>query len=370
MVLFIFFLSLLLSWGLLGMGRRKVGFGFPSLLSGYLDALRSSVFTKLSFRKGFLGGEYADLKLKALYNYLPRPTCGNEIKCCQEPFCVGAFGTDSFLARPRRKMFPVFSVAKGMEMVSHSGNVLSPSSPPPLPPSMSEFDVLSPMDAWAAENNPDDFVDDGLCLNLVGKNDTIFLFSGSLDSCLVWFAGMKSSISGLARSCQKSGKAVPGKLAKFLLTCFLPQVICASAAAIPYLFKMIRTAATWVASAFPRLSTLVGMFGIFSMSAGTINMLGAKLIRVAASQTSSAAAWNRFLKGNSAGVFTVGGSLALRDALLGVHCRYRHSSSRVEARHLISLPPLWLFCRFLLCVLSWLFPWDPGLSACSGTSDR
>ena len=34
------------------------------------------------------------------------------------PFCVGAFGTDSFLARPRKKMFPVDSVAIiGMEMV-------------------------------------------------------------------------------------------------------------------------------------------------------------------------------------------------------------------------------------------------------------
>ena len=88
-------------------------------------------------------------------------------------------------------------------------------------------------------NNLDDSVDNGLCLNLVGKNDTIFVFSGFLDSCLVWFAGMKSSISGLARSFQKSGKAVPGKLAKFLLTCFLPHVICASAVAIPYLFKMM-----------------------------------------------------------------------------------------------------------------------------------
>ena len=33
MVLSIFFLFLLLSWGLLGMGRRKVGFGFPFLPS-------------------------------------------------------------------------------------------------------------------------------------------------------------------------------------------------------------------------------------------------------------------------------------------------------------------------------------------------
>ena len=47
------------------------------------------------------------LIFKALYNYVPRPTCGNEIKCCQEPFCVGVFGTDSFLAKPRRKTFLV-----------------------------------------------------------------------------------------------------------------------------------------------------------------------------------------------------------------------------------------------------------------------
>ena len=40
-------------------------------------------------------------------------------------------------------------------------------------------------------------------------------------------------------------------------------------------------------------------------------VLGAKLIRAAASQTASAAAWKHFLKGNSAGVFTIGGSLAL-----------------------------------------------------------
>ena len=129
----------------------------------------------------------------------------------------------------------------------------------------------------AAENNPDDSMDHGLCLHLVGKNDTIFVSSGSLDSCLVWCAGVKSSISGLARSSQKSGKAVPGQLAKFL-PCFLPQVIGTSAAAFPYLFKMMNTAATWVASAFLKLSTLVGLFDMFSMSAGALLVLGAKLI--------------------------------------------------------------------------------------------
>ena len=39
-------------------------------------------------------------------------------------------------------------------------------------------------------------------------------------------------------------------------------------------------------------------------------MVGAKLIRAAARQTASAAAWKHFLKENSAGVFTIGRSLA------------------------------------------------------------
>ena len=63
--------------------------------------------------------------------------------------------------------------------------------------------------------------------------------------------------------------------------------------------------------AFLRLSTFVGLFGMFSMSAGAINVLGGKFIGVAASQTASTAALKRFMKGNSAGVFTLGGSLAL-----------------------------------------------------------
>ena len=73
MVLFIF-LPLLLSWDLLGLGRKKVGFGYPSLplrmmtgavqhfRSAILDARRFSVFFKLSERKGFLGGGFADFQ--------------------------------------------------------------------------------------------------------------------------------------------------------------------------------------------------------------------------------------------------------------------------------------------------------------------
>ena len=49
--------------------------------SAILDVWRFAVFSKLSERKGFLGG-VSILIFKALYNYLPRHTCGNEIKCC------------------------------------------------------------------------------------------------------------------------------------------------------------------------------------------------------------------------------------------------------------------------------------------------
>ena len=175
---------------------------------------------------------------------------------------------------------------------------------------VSSMSVPPLMAACAAENNPDDYVDHGLFLYPVGKNDTFFVSSGSLDSCLEWCAGVKSSISGLARSSHKSGKAVPGQLAKFL-PCFLPQVIGISAAAFPYLFKMMNSAATWAASAFLRLSTLVGLLDMVSMSAGALLVLGTKLFTAAASQTALAAAWKHFFKKNSAGVLTLGWSLAL-----------------------------------------------------------
>ena len=45
---------------------------------------------------------------------------------------MGVFGTDSFLARPRRKMFLVVFVIREMVMVTCSGSVLSS-----LPPSSS-----------------------------------------------------------------------------------------------------------------------------------------------------------------------------------------------------------------------------------------
>ena len=49
--------------------------------SAILDAWRFSIFAKLAERKVFFG-ELNFLIFKALYNSLPRPTCGNEIKCC------------------------------------------------------------------------------------------------------------------------------------------------------------------------------------------------------------------------------------------------------------------------------------------------
>ena len=49
--------------------------------SAILEAWRFHVFAKLSERKGFFW--VLNLLIsRAFYNYLPRPTCGNEIKCC------------------------------------------------------------------------------------------------------------------------------------------------------------------------------------------------------------------------------------------------------------------------------------------------
>ena len=213
----------------------------------------------------------------------------------------------------------------------------------------SGFDVPSPMAAWAAENNPDDFVDDGLCLNLVGKNDTIFVFFGSLDSCLVWLAGMKSSTSGLARSYQSQERRFQVNWQSFFLQASLLQVICA-------------------ATAFLRLSTSVVLFGMFSMSAGATNVL-CEVDQGSRKPGRIGSRVEAFHGGKLCWCLHTWWVPRIRDGLQGVRCRYRHSSC-VEVRHLNSLPLLRVFCRFLLCVLSWLFPWDPGLSACSGTSDR
>ena len=88
--------------------------------SAILDAWRFRVFSWLSERKGFLGGEFSDFQgsLQLLSLVPPAGTRG--------PFCVGVFGTDSLLARPRRKTFLVDYVAKRMVMVTCFGSVLSP----------------------------------------------------------------------------------------------------------------------------------------------------------------------------------------------------------------------------------------------------
>ena len=48
--------------------------------SAILDAWRFHVFATLSERKVFWVVSLPNLMV--LYNYLPRPTCGNEEKCC------------------------------------------------------------------------------------------------------------------------------------------------------------------------------------------------------------------------------------------------------------------------------------------------
>ena len=67
------------------------------------------VLAKLSERKGFLGGEYADLQLLTSSHLRERD-----------------IGTDSFLARPGRKTFPVVFVVRGMVMVTYFGSALFP----------------------------------------------------------------------------------------------------------------------------------------------------------------------------------------------------------------------------------------------------
>ena len=65
---------------------------------------------------------------------------------------MGVFGTDSFLARPRRKTFLVDFVERGMVMVTCFGSVLfsllSPTTTPPLPHvrDLPEFAYLMSLD--------------------------------------------------------------------------------------------------------------------------------------------------------------------------------------------------------------------------------
>ena len=79
--------------------------------SSILDAWRYRVFAKLAEREGFSGAQFVDYKgsLQPLELFPPE---GERYNVVKNHFKWG-FGTDSFLARPRRKMFHVdFAVAR------------------------------------------------------------------------------------------------------------------------------------------------------------------------------------------------------------------------------------------------------------------
>ena len=59
---------------------------------------------------------------------------------------MGEFGTDSFLVKPRRKMFHVVFVGRGMVMVVCSGNVLFPLLPLQHVRELPEFAYLMSLD--------------------------------------------------------------------------------------------------------------------------------------------------------------------------------------------------------------------------------
>ena len=89
-----------------------------------LEAWHFHVLSKLSERKGFWGVEFADLQ--GSLQLLTSSHLRERDKMLLRAILCGVFGTDSFLARPRRKTFLVDFVAKGMVMVTCSGSVLSP----------------------------------------------------------------------------------------------------------------------------------------------------------------------------------------------------------------------------------------------------
>ena len=57
-------------------------------------------------------------------NFFSLPTCGNGIRCCSDPSCVGELGTDSSLENPRRKKSLAGFVGVLMGMVIFSGIAL------------------------------------------------------------------------------------------------------------------------------------------------------------------------------------------------------------------------------------------------------
>ena len=94
--------------------------------SAILAAWRFQVFARLAEKKGFLGGEYDDFQ--GSLQLLTSSHLRERDKMLLRAILCGRFGTDSFLARPRRKTILVDFVEKGMEMVTLSGSVLFPPS--------------------------------------------------------------------------------------------------------------------------------------------------------------------------------------------------------------------------------------------------
>ena len=85
MVLFIFFFC----WDGAEKGLVRVSLPLLRVMAGPVQHFRSAILGCLSlygFFLGFLSGRVFGvvnvLIFKALYNCLPRPTCGNEIKRC------------------------------------------------------------------------------------------------------------------------------------------------------------------------------------------------------------------------------------------------------------------------------------------------
>ena len=130
----IFSSFLLLSLALPGMEVNRAGFDllFPPL-GGWLVLSKifppswmlggAGVFVKLSEREGFRGVQFADFKVSL---QLPISSHLRERdKMLLRAIFVDVFGTDSFLVRPRRMMFPVNFVAKRWRWSFVSGVYLS-----------------------------------------------------------------------------------------------------------------------------------------------------------------------------------------------------------------------------------------------------
>ena len=94
--------------------------------SAILDAWRFHVFAKLSERKGFGRGEFADFQ--GSLQLLASSHLRERDKMLLRAILCGKFGTDSFLVNPGRKTFLVVFAGRGMVMVICSGSVLSPPS--------------------------------------------------------------------------------------------------------------------------------------------------------------------------------------------------------------------------------------------------